>query len=122
MSLKIVRWENFLDAMSATRLQDEYNREVRNSDITVCLFFTKVGKYTEEEFDTAYGQFLKTGKPRIFTYFKNAAVNTGSLGREFGSRLDFQEKLEALGHFPTPYDGIEHLKLHFRDQLDHLPD
>ena len=120
MYLKIVRWENFLDAMSATRLQDEYNQEVRNSDITVCLFFTKVGKYTEEEFDTAYGQFLKTGKPRIFTYFKNAVVNTGNLGREFGSRLDFQDKLKALGHFPTAYNGIEHLKLHFREQLDHF--
>lgn len=27
--LKIIRWENFLDAMSESRLQDEYNKEVR---------------------------------------------------------------------------------------------
>ena len=27
--LEIVRWENFLDAMSETRLQDEYNKAVR---------------------------------------------------------------------------------------------
>ncbi len=51
--LEIVRWENFLDAMSETRLQDEYNQEVKACDIFVSLFFTKTGKFTEEEFDTA---------------------------------------------------------------------
>jgi len=36
--LQIIRWENFLDAMSETRLQDEYNKEVRAADIFVSLF------------------------------------------------------------------------------------
>src|SRR5262249_28588646 len=49
--LEIVRWESFLDAMSDTRLQDEYNKAIRDCDIFVCLFFTKTGKFTEEEFD-----------------------------------------------------------------------
>jgi hypothetical protein len=31
--LQILRWENFLDAMSGTRLQEEYNEKVRNCDI-----------------------------------------------------------------------------------------
>jgi hypothetical protein len=38
--LDMVRWENFLDAMSATRLQDEYNKTVRECDIFVSLFST----------------------------------------------------------------------------------
>ncbi len=50
--LQIVRWENFLDAMSETRLQDEY-QEVRECDIFVSLFMTKTGTFTEEEFDVA---------------------------------------------------------------------
>jgi Leucine-rich repeat (LRR) protein len=33
--LKIVRWENFLNAMSETRLQDEYNNEIQRADIFV---------------------------------------------------------------------------------------
>jgi len=37
--LQIVRWENFLDAMSETRLQDEYNKEIRACDLFVSLFF-----------------------------------------------------------------------------------
>src|SRR5206468_1813954 len=64
--LQIIRWENFLDAMSETRLQDEYNKEVRAADIFVSLFMTKTGKYTEEEFDVANQAFHTMGKPRIF--------------------------------------------------------
>ena len=70
--LEIVRWENFLDAMSETRLQDEYNKAIRACDVFVCLFFTKTGKFTEEEFDVAHRQFKESGKPRIYTFFKNA--------------------------------------------------
>ncbi len=40
--LKILRWETFLDAMSETRLQDEYNEGVKESDIFVSLFKTKL--------------------------------------------------------------------------------
>jgi hypothetical protein len=66
--LELVIWEDFFDGMSQTRLQDEYNKAVRESDIFVMLFSTKVGKYTEEEFETAFGQFKATNKPFIFTY------------------------------------------------------
>ncbi len=119
--LQIVRWENFLDAMSETRLQDEYNKEIRACDIFVCLFFTKTGKFTEEEFDVAHGQFKNSGRPRIFTFFKNADIKTGSIREEdILSLLAFKKKLGELGHFHTVYDNIEHLKRQFRDQLDKL--
>ncbi|MCK7480153.1 MAG: hypothetical protein M0C28_24935 [Candidatus Moduliflexus flocculans] len=49
------------------------------------LFFTKVGQYTAEEFETAFGQFKATRKPFIFTYFKDAPISTGSANEE---RLD----------------------------------
>jgi hypothetical protein len=119
--LEIDRWENFLDAMSETRLQDEYNRAIRECDIFVCLFFTKTGRFTEEEFDIAHGEFKVSGKPRIYTFFKNADVKTGSVREEdFDSLWAFQKKLDKLGHFRTNYDNIEHLKRQFRDQLDML--
>ena len=73
-------WEDFLDAMSQTRLQDEYNMAIRECDIFVMLFWTKVGKYTEEEFETASGHFKATNRPFIFTYFKNASATTGNAG------------------------------------------
>ena len=120
-SLEIVRWENFLDAVSDTRMQDEYNKAICDCDIFVCLFFTKAGKFTEEEFDTAFRQFKKTGKPLIYTFFKDAEIRTGSAREEdFVSLWAFQKKLGSLGHFWTNYTSIADLKLKFRDQLDKL--
>lgn len=118
--LKINRWENFLDAMSQTRSQDEYNKAVRTSDIFVSLFFTKTGNFTEEEFDVAHRQFKETGKPLIYTFFKNAPVNTDQLDDEVVSLLKFKKKLAKLEHFYTVYNNIEDLKLQFRNQLDKL--
>ena len=65
--------------MSKTRLQDEYDRAVRESDIFVMLLHTKVGKYMREEFETAFGQFQESGKPWIYTYFKTAPVSLSNI-------------------------------------------
>jgi internalin A len=119
--LQIVRWEDFLDAMSKTRLQDEYNKAIRDCDVFIGLFFTKVGKFTEEEFDVALRAFKEKSKPRIFTFFKKAHVDIDSLPEEdFKSLRAFHQKLRDIGHFYTPYENIEDLKLKFRDQLDML--
>jgi hypothetical protein len=119
--LEIVLWENFRDAMSETRLQDEYNKAVRACDIFVSLFFTKTGKFTEEEFDTAHQQFQETGKPLIYTFFKKDRVEIDTLREEDLSSLRaFQKKLAEHGHFYTRYENIEHLKRQFRDQLDKM--
>lgn len=121
--LTILRWENFLDAMSETRLQDEYNRAVRDCDIFVSLFMTKTGKYTKEEFDVAHQAFKTHGKPLIYTFFKNATVSaSASHKHDLMSLWAFQEKLKELGHFYTEYDHIEHLKRQFKDQLEKLLD
>src|SRR5262249_52494993 len=63
--LQLIIWEDFLDALSKTRLQDEYNKAIRDCDVFVMLFWTKVGKYTEEEFEAAVGQFKSTNKPFV---------------------------------------------------------
>lgn len=119
--LEIVRWENFLDAMSETRLQDEYNKALAACDLFVSLFFTKTGKFTEEEFDVAHRQFRAAGKPTIYTFFKNAEIRTGNAPEnDLQSLWAFKKKLRQLGHFYTMYDNIEHLKRQFRDQLDRL--
>lgn len=39
--LELDLWEDFLDAMSQTRLQDEYNKAIRGCDIFVMLFLLK---------------------------------------------------------------------------------
>jgi len=118
--LELIVWEDFLDAFSQTRLQDEYNKTIRESDIFIMLFFTKVGKYTEEEFETAFGQFKSTNKPFIFTYFKDAEISTGSKNKDRQSLLNFKKKLSELGHFYTTYNNIDQLQLKFNQQLEKL--
>jgi len=120
--LHLVIWEDFLNAMSPTRLQDEYNKKIRESDIFVGLFFSKVGKYTSEEFDTAYDQFINTGKPYIFTFFKNAPLMSGDVSDDINSLLKFKEKLNKLGHFPTSFNDSNDLERQFRSQFDKLKD
>ena len=119
--IELIEWEDFLDAVSKTRLQDEYNKAIRECDIFVLLFWTKVGHYTEEEFENAFGQFEATHKPFIFTYFKDAEISTGGANKkDLMSLWAFQEKLDALGHFYTRYKSIDELKFHFNRQLDKL--
>ncbi|MET0067777.1 MAG: hypothetical protein ABW076_15640 [Candidatus Thiodiazotropha sp.] len=120
--LEIVRWENFLDAMSSTRLQDEYNQAILRCDIFVSLFMTKTGKYTEEEFDLAFETFKATGKPLVYTFFKKFTISPdASLREDLVSLWDFQKKLvDQHKHFYTEYDSIESLKRQFKDQLEKL--
>jgi hypothetical protein len=116
-----VRWENFIDAMSPTGLQDAYNRAITDCDIFVMLFRRKVGAYTAEEFEKAFGQFKDTGRPLIYTYFHNDAVQLGAVVRaEMQSLWAFQDKLQALGHYKTDYENVEALLLHFVSQLEKL--
>ena len=119
--LQPVRWENFLDAMSKSRLQDEYNRALADCDIFVLLFRTKVGAYTAEEFERAFGQFKVSGKPRVYTYFHDVDVKTGSVDRkDMQSLWAFQDRLKSLGHFQTVYENADRLLLHFSEQLEKL--
>ncbi len=119
--LDLVKWEDYLDAMSKTRLQDEYNKAIRECDVFVALFWTKVGKFTEEEFETAFGLFKATNRPFIFTYFKDTEISIGSANRDdLKSLWAFQDKLKALGHFYTPYKNVDELKFHFNRQLEKL--
>lgn len=121
--LELIIWENFIDAMAKTRLQDEYNNAIKHSDIFISLFFTKVGKYTKEEFETAFGQFKKTGKPKVYTYFKNAPIDAENITKEIKTLFTFRKKLDDLGHFRTIYNNMDHLKLQFKNQLEKiLPD
>jgi hypothetical protein len=92
--LHLILWEDFLDAMSSTRLQDEYNKAITDCDVFVSIFHKKVGKYTEEEFLKALATFKVNKKPLIYTYFKQEAVKINEIKRdEINSLFDFKQKL-----------------------------
>jgi hypothetical protein len=107
-------WEDLTARMSATGSQDEYNKKVRESDLFVLLAFSKVGMYTAEEFETAFGAFQSTHKPFIFTYFKDISSGADP------SLQDFKDKLRSLGHFCSPYTDFNNLWIQFNKELDRL--
>jgi internalin A len=116
--LQLEIWEDFLDAMSQTRLQDEYNKVVQAADIFVGLFHTKGGKYTAEEFEKALETFKANNKPMIYTYFKDEPVRPSELTRDgFISLDEFKQRLRALEHYPTVYQNTDNFLRHFSDQL-----
>lgn len=118
--LELQMWEDFLDVMSKTRLQDEYNTVIRDCDLFVLLFWSKVGRYTLEEFEAAVGSFRSAAKPFILVYFKTAPKASGGSDADRQSLEAFEDRLEQLGHYKTAYHQADRLALHFSEQLDKL--
>ncbi|MEM6967044.1 MAG: leucine-rich repeat domain-containing protein, partial [Bacteroidota bacterium] len=120
--LKLNLWEDFLDAMSKTRLQDEYNKAVAKSNIFIGLFGTKVGKYTREEFKIAHQNFQERNKPKyVYTYFKEVSYGgTEEDLKKLKSLVNFKKYVGRLGHFYTLYKSTEDLERQLREQLDKI--
>ncbi len=117
--LNLEIWEDFLDNMSQTRLQDEYNKVIEGCDVFVMLYFSKIGKYTAEEFETAFKQFKETNNPKIYTYFKKGNIQSTEMNLDdLTSLKTFQKKLKDLGHFQTIFENDAQLHGHFKDQLE----
>lgn len=110
-------WEDLSARMSTTRSQEEYNIMIREADLFVLLAHSKVGIYTAEEFETAFGQFKSTKKPFIFTYFKNTEKNDSE---DYKTLEAFQQKIKDLQHFYAPYQDFNDLWNQFNKELDRL--
>lgn len=107
-------WEDLTARMSATRSQDDYNRHIQQADIFILLAHSKVGMYTAEEFETAFGAFKSSNKPIIFTYFKHPSGQTDP------SLQQFKDKLDDLGHFYASYSDSNDLWSQFNKELERL--
>lgn len=115
--LELTTWKDFISSITQERTQNEYNRYIRNSDISIFLFHTRLGRYTKEEFDEAHHAFLdcpgKVKKPRIYTYFKTDATESEDIKR-------FREYIDSLDHFYDTYDTMDELFVKLNRQLDKL--
>ncbi|MDM8568555.1 HEAT repeat domain-containing protein [Thiotrichales bacterium HSG1] len=117
--LKLITWEDsFVNAMVEYGLQTEYDEAIKQCDVIIFLFWTLAGKYTLHEFDVAYEQFKLTGKPKIYTYFKQTEQRNQALN-------DFQIKLansEQYGNeqYYDKYENKHDLCNQVYDQLEKL--
>lgn len=121
--LEMRTWKDFVSAMNATRLQERYNEYIRDCDIVVFLFHTRMGQYTLEEFEVARDQYLRSRgrgkdgqegkKPLIYVFFKEG-------GEKVPAIEEFRRTTEGYGHFYDTYRTDEELTAKFGRQLDLL--
>ena len=79
--IQCMRWEDFFAFCTGTRTQDDYNKVVTKSDICLCMFHRKAGKYTLEEFNHAMEEYKRTGAhPKTYVYAR--AVVDGEIEEE----------------------------------------
>ena len=112
--LELFEWEDYDAAYNDRRKQDEYNDEVRASDMFLAVFHRVAGKFTIEEFDVATEEFRKKGLPKSYVYckdLKEGDVESEEL-KEFKKRL-FKE----MGHYWSRYANRDTMQLHFVMQL-----
>ena len=86
---------------------EEYNEEIRQSDIFLVLFYNQAGKDTIEQFHKALKRFQNTGAPAILTFFRQGeGYDPKQSVLEFMNELD-----EQLGHYFKKYTHIDTVKL-----------
>jgi hypothetical protein len=107
-------WEDLSARMSLEGSQSEYNKFVQQADLFVFLAYSKVGMYTEEEFENAFGHFQSQQKPFIFTYFKKPPDASQD------SLAEFKQKLSELKHFYANFNDFNDLWNQFNKELDRL--
>ena len=112
--LELFEWEDYDAAFNDRRKQDEYNDEVRASDMFLAVFHTKAGKFTIEEFDVATEEFREKGSPKSYVYCKD--LRDGEIESE--ELKEFKRRLfDEMGHYWSRYANRDTMQLHFVMQL-----
>ena len=111
--LKLIKWEWGSHAIAPTRKQDEYNELLREADLCLLLFCTKLGEYTLEEFNAALEAYQQKGAPKLAIWFRKVPD-----GQTMSPELQkFTNRLDELNLFWNAYDTLDALKLGILTQL-----
>lgn len=112
--IELFEWEDYDAAYNDRRKQDEYNDNIKSSDMFLALFHTKAGKFTIEEFNVATEEFKKHASPKVYTYCKD--LKEGEI--ESPELTEFKQRLfKEMGHYWSRYNNRDSMQLHFVMQL-----
>lgn len=105
---QLIMCEDYDDAIETDGKQSKYDKEILDSELSVFIFFKKVGQYTEHEFNLAYNSFKAELRPKILTVFKCV----DDAGQVLDSVKFFADKLDKeLKHYYKTYVNSDSLKL-----------
>ena len=110
--IQLVEWEYLDSSMGPLHKQEEYNRELRDCEMCLVLYWTRFGMYTKIELDTAFKGLCDGHNPKkLYVYFKDASEISAEL-------KDFRDSFpEKYGHFSSRFANVDTLKADFLLQL-----
>ena len=86
-------------------IHDEF---IRDSDITIFMFYHKAGEFTMHELELARSAFLKQGKPNVYVFFKLIDKQIDS-SEEIRRCVDIV--FNGFGHYYKVFEDIDTVKL-----------
>jgi len=114
--LELVRWEFLSSSFSDTRKQDDFNKELEESEIFTCLIYDRVGQYTKEEFNIAYQNYKQGKNPKkLYLYFKILPKSKKEQAIEV---FEFRKTVEQNQQIYREYKNSDQLKLFLNQNLD----
>lgn len=118
--IELMLWEDQKHIGKSLRSQNNYNIEIQECDFFSMIFYSKVGKYSLEEFKLASSLFNTKGAPRIsiFQKDKNLPKNLNKLDAD--SRYNFLEMLRQNEHFPILFKNTDNLVNELEKIIDKL--
>jgi tetratricopeptide (TPR) repeat protein len=113
--IDVFEWEDYDAADNDSRKQDEYNDEIRKSNMFLALFYKKAGIYTIEEYEVAISEYHKKKSPKVYVYCKT--LQEGE--KETPELIKFKDRLNEKNNerFWNNYSNNSELQLHFIQQF-----
>ena len=116
--IKCKRWEDFNAFCTGERTQDQYNKVLEASDVCLCMFHRKAGRFTIEEFNHALDEYRQNNDhPKTYVYIR--ALADGEVEEQ--ELKTFKESLfQTIGHYWCNYATDDAMKLHFVMQIERM--
>lgn len=106
--IQLVKWEYLDSSMGPLHKQEEYNRELRDCELCMVLYWTRFGMYTKTELDTAYHELCAGRNPKkLYIYFKDSDEMSPEL-KAFRDGFP-----STYGHFYCHFPNVDTLKADF---------
>jgi small GTP-binding protein len=118
--IELLIWEDGKHIGRSLRSQDNYNLEIKQCNLFVMLFYSKVGKYSFEEFELANSLLDEKGTPRMRIFQKDNNLPKNLSKADADSRYEFLEKLKKLEHFPILFENTDKLINELEGTIDKL--
>ena len=108
--LKLIIWEKLSAKFSTQRKQEDFNDEVRKSDVFICLIHDKIGPFSKEEYDAAYDGFITNSKPElVYIYFSDKEIKPSQITENFKNVLDLKMEISKNHQFYRTYNSVDGL-------------